>query len=193
MATKIPIPAITNPDTEDWQKSLHLNERINGAFNIIGIAMQGTQGLAVQAGSRFEINGSFFEVATNELIITVLGNDWRTWANLANNTLAYIYAVPNGDICTFGYSIIPPVLDVSKGGLFFPNVPNQFCRCVGSVMKLSTTNYELNVLSSQWMVPFTTANPLRFDSQTGILKWQLRTLSLADEVNTQNGDMWITA
>jgi hypothetical protein len=89
MAKLIAEPANENPGTEDWQLNLLKMTMTTGGLLMIGLGnMDNSSAPVIKAGSRFEINGSFYWCETDE---TVPGTP------PANNAVNYVYAVPGQD------------------------------------------------------------------------------------------------
>ena len=86
MAVRITEPAEVNPGTQDWQDSLHKLTKTTGGLLLLGLTnMDNGLKPAVAAGSRFEINGNFFEIPSDEEITGAL----------PANGVYYIYAKTN--------------------------------------------------------------------------------------------------
>jgi hypothetical protein len=114
MADIIVEPSNENPGTSDWQKNLLKMTMTTGGFLLIGLAEMDTPGVpVVMAGSRFEINGSFFCCPEDE---SVGGSPVKDSVN-------YIYAVPgpDGDVAAFRYGAEVPGWDAAKGGWYSGN------------------------------------------------------------------------
>jgi hypothetical protein len=112
MAALIKEPKDLNPETQDWQDALYKLTRTCGGLLLVGLTnMDNEQAPMVKEGSRFEINGSFYEVKSDEAIT----------GSLTGNTVAYIYAVANGDTATFMYSTNPPDFRPALGGWYSGN------------------------------------------------------------------------
>lgn len=110
MATAITEPAIINPETIDWQALLAKVTKVSGGMMLARLTnFENTSEPAVDAGSRFEINGSYYEVTSEEAI--------TGWAALAVGVV-YIYAVPSGASASFIFSATAPTYDTAKGGWF---------------------------------------------------------------------------
>jgi hypothetical protein len=112
MATIIKEPKDLNPDTQDWRDALYKMTRTSGGFLLIGLTnMDNEQAPRVLAGSRFEINGSFYETQSDEAIT----------GSISGSVVAYIYAVANGDTATFKYSTDKPGFKPALGGWYSGN------------------------------------------------------------------------
>ena len=110
MATAIVEPANINPETADWQALLAKLTKVSGGMMLARLTnFENTSEPQVAAGSRFEINGSYYEVTSNESI--------TGWAALAVGVV-YIYAVPAGAAASFIFSATAPTYDTAKGGWF---------------------------------------------------------------------------
>lgn len=161
MATRIVEPASSNPQTTDWQNLLNKLTKTTGAHYIVGFTnMDNIDEPEVVKGSRFEINGSFFEVTANEAI--------TGWDDIVNERIAYVYAIPNSpnpeemSSCVFAYSITKPTLDVALGGLF-----DGTNRCIGWVFKRSATSWEQKaVWYPQFMIDVRTSSLLTYRGGT---------------------------
>jgi hypothetical protein len=183
MAERIPEPASTNPQTLDWQALLNKLVKTTGSFFLVQLTnLDNENEPMVKAGSRFELNGSFMEVITDEAII---GFD-----DIPDGRVAYIYAVPNSpnpgeaSTCDFQYDVTPPVFDVAKGGLF-----NGVNRVIAWLRKDGTVYKDKTMAGSQWIIDARSTNPLSISAH-GNLSWNLKTFTSipADAVI---GDMWI--
>jgi len=198
MATRIPTPAITGPNINDWQTLLTMNEKISGSFMVLNIvASDGNNQPTVMRGSRFEINGSFFEVtAVNGNVVGSAGGG-IAWGSLTINQVFFIYAQPQGDTARFIYASQAPVFDPMRGGLFGPagNADLGPSRCIGQVRRTGNgSTYDLAIAAPQWMVPLRQVpGPLQYDNVTGQFSFRLPVLSPAQAALTENGDMWIEA
>ena len=109
MASLITEPANLNPGTADWQQILHKLTVTTGGLLIAGLTNMDTAGVPqVKAGSRFEINGSFYETTADE---TITGTP-------VNNAVNYIYAYASGSSAAFKYSSATPDFQPAKGGWY---------------------------------------------------------------------------
>jgi hypothetical protein len=112
MAIKIAEPAVDRADLIEWVKFIERTTVQGGGFDLLVLTNMANSGVPkVQAGSRFELNGVFYKCEIDENIT----------GTPVNNAVNYIYAVPDGDECTFGYGTTGPVFDPSKGGWFNGN------------------------------------------------------------------------
>lgn len=128
MATAIPMPANTSPDVPDWQALLALVIKLGGGAKLARLTnFENTSEPQVAAGSRFEINGTYFEVTSNESI--------TGWSGLSNGP-AFIYAVPSGSTASFAFSATAPTYDTAKGGWF-----NSANRCLWRLYKGGASIY----------------------------------------------------
>ena len=115
MAVMIPEPIDNNPMTEDWQKLLFKLTATAGGFHIIDIDNNENAPPAIAAGSRLEINGSFYAVLSPD--------DLHEYHSLQHGFF-WIYAQPNnetlgGNTASFYCTKLEPNWDVHKGGWFF--------------------------------------------------------------------------
>jgi hypothetical protein len=131
MATLIPEPASTNPATADWQALLSKLVKIaGGAIATCRLTnWDSSSEPEVASGSRFEINGSYYEVSSDEAI--------TGWSGITIGRIAYVYAVPGSSSATFEYSETVPTWDSANGGFF-----NGTDRALFSVYKTSATEYD---------------------------------------------------
>lgn len=127
MADLIAEPASTNPLTADWQALLSKLVKVCGGAEVCRLTNWDTTAEPqVAAGSRFEVNSSFFEVPSNESI--------TGWSGISNGAVAYVYATPSGSTATFSYSSTAPTWDSAKGGWF-----NGTARALFRVLRTSAT------------------------------------------------------
>jgi hypothetical protein len=109
MAILIAEPANENPGPSDWMQNLLKMTMTTGGLLMIGLDnMDNENAPVIRAGSRFEINGSFYCCETDE---TVSGDP-------DNNVTNYIYAAPDGTSAFFEYAATEPVWQPDKGGWF---------------------------------------------------------------------------
>jgi hypothetical protein len=112
MAVLINEPANFNPQTEDWQNIILKSTKLGGGYIFVFFSEMDTPNEPqVLAGSRFELNGSFYEVLEDE---TIQGEP-------ENKQVNYVYGVPSdtGATCIFKYSDQEPSFNVRKGGWFY--------------------------------------------------------------------------
>ena len=180
MANRIVEPASTDPDTIDWQNALNKLTKTTGSFLMVGLTnIDNDNEPMVMEGSKFEINGAFFEVSVNE---TITGYDL-----IPVGKTAYIYAIPNTpdpisvSLCTFEYSETLPTLNLAKGGWF-----DGINRCIGWVIKDAPLSYTNKSIAFP-ILDLRPTNPLR--SVNGALRFQLNVVN--DITLAQNGDMWL--
>jgi len=129
MAIKIQEPLDENPETIDWQKTLHKLTKTDGGYFFAGLSnMDNLDEPQVLAGSRFEINGSFYEATSNEIIDSL--------ETIPVNRIAYIYAVPDVDGCHFEYSLNAPLLDYALGGFY-----SGAARALWTVFKITESSF----------------------------------------------------
>jgi hypothetical protein len=136
MASLIPEPEDTNPDTVDWQALLAKLTKVSGGMMLSRLTnFENTDEPQVADGSRFEINGSYYEVTSNESI--------TGWAGISVSSVVYIYAVPDGATSSWIFSITAPTYDTAKGGWF--NGANRACwRLFKDASGLYTNKQELD-------------------------------------------------
>ncbi len=129
MAVLIPEPASTAPAIGDWQALILKDTKSAGGAELTCrlTNWDNTAEPLVADGSRFEINGSFYEVAAGDEAIT-------GWAGISTGALAYVYATPSGSSAAFSYSSTTPTWDSAKGGWF-----NGTARALFRVKKTSAT------------------------------------------------------
>jgi hypothetical protein len=114
MAELLEEPVNVRPGTEAWQQMLYKTTFVAGGFMDISLTNMSNDGAPqVMAGSRFELNGSLYYTEANENI--------SGWANYANGTDNYIYAVPSGEGATFSYGNGVPTYNPAKGGWYYNN------------------------------------------------------------------------
>lgn len=113
MATLIPEPINVAPETADWQALLLKDTKTaGGAVGTCRLTnWDTTSEPQVASGSRFEINGSFYEVAPSAESIT-------GWSGISTGAFAYVYATPSGSSAAFSYSSTAPAWDSAKGGWY---------------------------------------------------------------------------
>jgi hypothetical protein len=148
MATAITEPANTNPDTVDWQAILAKLTKVSGGMMLARLTnFENTSEPQVAQGSRFEINGSYYEVTSNESI--------TGWSGIANSTPCYIYAVPSGSTASFIFSATVPTYDTAKGGLF-----NGTHRAMWRLYRTSSTVYSnKQEIDNPVIIPVLMADP----------------------------------
>jgi len=112
MAAIVQEPSDNNPETLDWQRFLYRTTLQGGGFLCLMLGNSNSdQEPYIMAGSRLEVNSSFYYVENNEQII-------KPNAGLINNTQYYIYAVPQTASLNFQYIAQNPVYDPMRGGWF---------------------------------------------------------------------------
>lgn len=112
MANKITESAEINPQNTDWQNLISKTIQLGGGYNFAQFSAMDTDAAPqVLAGSRFEINGSFYQCVSNESIT----------GTPAANVVNYVYAIPNGSSCSFQYSATAPTFQPQKGGWYNGN------------------------------------------------------------------------
>ncbi|MDR0486002.1 MAG: hypothetical protein LBH29_04675 [Elusimicrobiota bacterium] len=112
MANKITESAEINPQNTDWQNLISKTIKLGGGYNFAQFSAMDTDAAPqVLAGSRFEINGSFYQCVSNESIT----------GTPAANVVNYVYAIPNGSSCSFQYSATAPTFQPQKGGWYNGN------------------------------------------------------------------------
>jgi hypothetical protein len=105
----IPEPSNENPNTNDWQLLLSKLTRTTGGMHLMGITNPlDTNEPIIMAGSRFDINGSFFWCTGQEPIT----------GTPVNNTTNFIYAVLENGYVHFEYRINIPVWNPLYGGYY---------------------------------------------------------------------------
>jgi len=113
MATQIKEPIDNNPDTNDWQQALYKLTVTTGGQLLIDL----TKTANVVAGTRLEVNGTFYETKANEPIVNFgIVPDCRYF---------WVYAKVTGDVQA-GESevdfeadqVTEPTWQVEKGGWF---------------------------------------------------------------------------
>jgi hypothetical protein len=183
MASRIQEPISTNPQTNDWQALLNKLTKTTGSFFLVQLSnLDNDDEPFVLAGSRFELNGSFMEVITDE---PILGFD-----DIPDGSVAYVYAVPNSAnpseaaYCDFHYDVTPPVFDVARGGLF-----NGANRVIAWLRKNGALYRQKTMAAPQWMVNTRRTNPLHYD-MNGTLYFELPVFS-STPTDAVIGDMWI--
>jgi hypothetical protein len=131
MATLIPEPLSVNPLTADWQAQLLKDTKTaGGAIETCRLTnWDNTAEPLVAKGSRFEINGSYYEVAPDDEAIT-------GWAGISVGATAYVYATPGSGSASFSYSSTVPTWDSAKGGWY-----NGTARALFRLTKTSATVY----------------------------------------------------
>jgi len=152
MATLITEPASTNPQTVDWQALLSKLVKACGGAEVCRLTnWDNTSEPLVAAGSRFELNGSFFEVITDEAILG--------WAGISDGATAYVYATPSGSTAAFSYSSTAPAWDSAKGGWF-----NGTARALFKLYRTSSTVWAnkrlmsvLDGVSGDWVTALSNA------------------------------------
>jgi hypothetical protein len=180
MANRIPEPVSTNPQTNDWQALLNKLTKTTGSFFLVQLSnLDNDDEPFVLAGSRFELNGSFMEVITDEPI--------RSFDDIPDGSVAYVYAVPNSAnpgeaaYCDFHYNVTPPVFDVARGGLF--NGPK---RAIAWLRKDGTLYKDKTMAAPQWIIDTRPTNAIKYkDGQLSL------SLSVADSSLAEDGDMWL--
>jgi hypothetical protein len=117
MADIIKEPRGLNPETQDWEEALYKLTRTAGGLLLIGLTnMDNELEPKVKVGSRFEINGSFYQIGAQ-----IGAKDEAITGSLTGNTVAYIYAVASGDTAIFTYSTDPPDFNPALGGWYSGN------------------------------------------------------------------------
>lgn len=117
---------IQNPDTigpvidiNEWTKEVELNEKISKGYAQITLSdyADGATSPDIQAGSKYEVNGSYFETTSAQ---TPTG-----WGGISNSTQAYIKAVPSGSgnstTITWTYTDTTPTWSDTKQGYYDGN------------------------------------------------------------------------
>jgi len=133
MAILIAEPAPLNPATQDWGNLLSKLTFQTGGLMIVDFTEKNTLNIPmIRAGSRFEINGSFFRCITDESISGFL--------NMANNRFCYVYAVPSANLQSADFQFIqtPPVYNVTYNGWYHPDSSLNY-RCILSAYKVNST------------------------------------------------------
>jgi len=126
MAVLINRPVDSNPDTIAWQILLNRVDRVSNGWGIVDFTEKQSEAVPlIMAGSRFELNGSYWECLQDEVI--------EEWTNTPYGWV-YAYAVPNLDntLVRFIWSNEKPVFRVDRGGYFHPT-RNE--RCILSARK----------------------------------------------------------
>ena len=114
MANKITEPRVDQANLDDWSNFIARTTRQGGGFMCITLNNIDNAGVpSIAAGSRFELNGAFYE-AVKENGETISGG-------LVSGSVNYIYAIPSNGNCTFRYSISSPVWSADKGGWYSGN------------------------------------------------------------------------
>jgi hypothetical protein len=138
MTEIIPEPKDNNPETGDWQGFLFRTTFQGGGFLQVRLTnMELTDVSSIAQGSRIEVNGSFYRVASDELI-----NDTY---NMADNQWVFVYAnvLPAGLL--FEYRNQMPVYDVVKCGWYLGTD-----RCIAKMYKYDVrTYYGKRILTDQ--------------------------------------------
>jgi hypothetical protein len=138
MAVMISEPVDSNPMTEDWQRLLSkLTATTGGLFLLDFTEKQSLDVPMILAGSRFELNGSFYKVENDEEI--------QDFSEIDNGQ-AYVYAesIGNGNLAVqFYFDNAAPTFQVAKGGWYHP-AENK--RCIMSCFKENDTNCRLKAL-----------------------------------------------
>jgi len=123
MGSIIQEPIDVNPATADWQRLLaRTTFQGGGFFQLMVTNLNTTAAPQIMAGSRFEMNGSFYRVAGNlNILDPITANATGAWQ--------FIYAIPlaNGT-CEYRWRVTVPVFDVTKNGWYHPN--DRMERCV---------------------------------------------------------------
>lgn len=133
MATQIPEPASTNPDTAEWQALLSKLTLVAGGLSLARLTnWDTTLEPQVAAGSRFEVNGAYYSVAVNEAI--------SGWASVSAGVV-YVYATPSGASASFSYSATAPTYDAAKGGWY-----NGTARALFRIVKESSSSWAKKAL-----------------------------------------------
>jgi len=120
MATLITEPASINPATLDWQFLLNKTTKGSGGYELLDFTDKDNNAIPfIKAGSRFELNGSLYEVTVNEQPLL--------FSSLYIGT-CWIYAVPsnNGLSCEFQFSNDQPIFEPKRGGWAHPNINNNW-------------------------------------------------------------------
>ena len=107
MASLIKEPEDSNPGTSDWQEFLLRTTRSAGGLLLLDIDRRYE---LIKAGSRFEINGTFYECQTDESI-----QDFDT---IDPGVFFFIYAIPQASSAIIKASTVAPTYQVAKGGWF---------------------------------------------------------------------------
>jgi hypothetical protein len=113
MAILIAEPANENPGPSDWMQNLLKMTMTTGSLLLSGVTKTDTP--AIIKGSRFEVNGSFYYVNKDDTDETV-----HNWSTIDDAGFCYIYAVPDGDTCTFS------AMDLSNAPMWIPALGGWF-------------------------------------------------------------------
>lgn len=140
MAVMIQEPANANPVTNDWQKIILKLTQTTGGLMLVDFTEKQTTGIPkIKQGSRFELNGSFFIVKSDETI--------QEWGNVNNNIWVYCYLRALGfEQGEFYWSPEQPAYQVEKGGWFHPT-NNE--RAILSARKVNNTTCRAKALIGQ--------------------------------------------
>jgi hypothetical protein len=110
MAVQIAEPNDSNPNTEDWQTFLYRTTMQGGGFMCLFLTnINNSNPSMIQAGSRFEINSTFYQV--NDADEAIAGDP-------VDGAVNYVYAIPQPNSAVFEYSVQEPFFDTLKGGWF---------------------------------------------------------------------------
>ena len=113
MAVLITEPVDNNPETIDWQRFLYRTTIQGGGFMILFLSnMENFDRPEVMAGSRLEVNASFY----------LVGEEGEEILDppeaLADNQAYFIYAIPQEQSLVFQFLPVQPNFDPMKGGWF---------------------------------------------------------------------------
>jgi len=174
MATLIQEPASVNPQTADWQGLLNRVRVVNGGLMLIDLRFSNNI-VTLKAGSRFEINGSYYNTTVDESTQITTGN-----------TVVYLYQQPNvNGTTTFLNSTTIPTFDIMKGGLF-----NGANRCIGFVITgAGGIVNNLVIASFNFMVGEGYYNPITLGVD-GRVKFSIKALN--SSFTPQEGDIWVS-
>lgn len=107
----VEMPDINNANMDEWRLMIADMEMLAGGLLLLGVENLDTSGEPViRAGSRFEINGSFFKVVLDEAV-------GGTPAEGQN----YVYAIAEWEVSRFEYRADAPVWMPEKGGWYSGN------------------------------------------------------------------------
>jgi hypothetical protein len=125
-------PSLNTANLTEWQKIITKLTQTTGGLALVYLTnMDNNDEPRIMAGSRVEVNGTFYKSQLDEQI-----------AGTPANGLNYIYCVPNEDFCTYEYSATPPVYDTAKGGFFNGNK-----RAVASFVYFDGNFYNKKILA----------------------------------------------
>lgn len=127
--TLITEPNNTIPATIDWQLLISKTTKVMGECAKFRLTnMTADTEPQIESGSRFEINGSYYECSSAENI--------TGWSSMGLNRFVYIYATPSGGSVTLSYSETAPTFDSAKGGWF-----NGTARALFKLFKTTATGW----------------------------------------------------